>query len=365
METNYDKIYNKKTNNTRMKKYARLHLPDDMKKVCPKGKAICDCENTDLKLKKLKSVKSDIRKFEKYTPPQPRNKDLPPCYNIILSSSPKGGGKTYNCVELLTAYEESGFVSSEGNDVRMRIIWISGGTSKSKQNNILNTLKTLHEKDRIDVEDNIDDTLNEIYDGLLAERDTIEEYNEYRRVYKKFMKNNIAKMTDEELQLLEWKSFINPAEDPDAPRDYDGNILYHYRMVFMVLDDMIGGEGFSSKRGNFFNKLSVKSRHESDKLVGINLFYITQNLKSIPAIIRRQTDIFVLLKSANREYIIENIATEIGSHFSKEEIMEYYDKIMKIDYGSLILSIHKQEKEENRVRMGWNNIVERDKKYIS
>ncbi len=147
-------------------------------KVCPKGKAVCDCENTGLKLKKLPNVKSKIRPFKKYTPPQPRNKDLPPCYNIILSSSPKGGGKSFNCVELLTSYEESGFVSSEGNDVRMRIIWVSGGTSRSKQNNILNTLKCLHDKDRIDVEDDIDDTLNEIYDGLLAERDTIEEYNE-------------------------------------------------------------------------------------------------------------------------------------------------------------------------------------------
>jgi len=340
-------------------------MTENTGKVCPKGKAICDCENTGLKLKKLKSVKSEIRPYEKYTPPQPRNKDLPPCYNIILSSSPKGGGKSWNCVELLTSYENSGFVSSEGNDVRMRIIWVSGGTSRSKQNNILNTLKTLHDKDRIDVEDNIDEKLNEIYDSLLAERDTIEEYNEYRRVYKKFMKNNIAKMTDEELQLLEWKSYIDPAEDPDSPKDADGNILYHYRMVFLVLDDMIGGQAFSNnKRSNFFNKLSVKSRHESDKLVGINLFYITQNLKSIPAIIRRQTDIFVLLKSANREYIIDNIATEIGSHFSKEEIMEYYDKIMKIPYGSLILSIHKQEKDENRVRSGWNQVIVRDPKYL-
>ena len=358
--------------NKRKTSYIRYHLPDTMKglpaantKVCPKGKAICDCDKVSLKLKKLPNVKSAVRPYKKYTPPQPRNKDLPPCYNIILSSSPKGGGKSYNCVELLTSYEESGFVSSEGNDVRMRIIWVSGGTSRSKQNNILNTLKCLHDKDRIDVEDDIDDKLNEIYDSLLAERDTIEEYNEYRRVYKKFIKSNIAKMTDEELQLLEWKSYIDPAEDPDAPRDFDGNILYHYRMVFLVLDDMIGGDAFSnSKRSNFFNKLSVKSRHESDKLVGINLFYITQNLKSIPAIIRRQTDIFVLLKSANREYIIDNIATEIGSHFSKEEVAEYYDQIMKIPYGSLILSIHKQEKDENRVRMGWNNIVERDKKYI-
>lgn len=321
-------------------------------------------ETNGLKLKKLKTVKADIGKYEKYVPPQPRNKDLPPCYNIILSASPKGGGKSFNCVQLLTAYERSGFISSEGNDVRMRIIWISGGTSRSKQNNILNTLKTLHNKDRVDIEDNVDDRLNEIYDSLLAERDTIEEYNEYRRVYKKFLKGNIAKLTDDELALLQWKSYIDPAEDPEAPRDYDGNILYHYRMVFLVLDDMIAGEAFGNKKSNFFNRLSVKSRHESDKLVGINLFYITQNLKSIPAIIRRQTDIFVLLKSANREYIIENIASEIGSHFSKEEVEKYYDEVMKIPYGSLILSIHKQEDDKNRVRMGWDKIIERDKKYL-
>lgn len=322
--------------------------------------------NNKLRLKKLKSVNSDVRKFSKYEPPRPRNPDLPPTYNIILSASPKGGGKTHNCIQLLTSYENSGFVSQEGYDVRMRTIWVAGGTARSKQNNILNTLKSLHEDDRIDVEEDIDDKLNEIYDGLLAERDTIEEYNEYRRVYKKFMKNNIAKMTDEELQLLEWKSYVDPAEDPDAPKDADGNILYHPRMVFLVLDDMIGGTAFSnSTKSNFFNKLSVKSRHVSDKLVGINLFYITQNLKSIPAIIRRQTDIFVLLKSASREYIIENISNEVGSHFSKEEIMKYYDEVMKIEYGSLILSIHKQEESKNRVRVGWNQIIERDNKYIS
>ena len=37
---------------------------------------------------------------------------------------------------------------------------------------------------------------------------------------------------------------------------------------------------------------------------------------------------------------------------------------MKIPYGSLILSIHKKEKPENRIRMGWNQSVERDKKFI-
>ena len=38
---------------------------------------------------------------------------------------------------------------------------------------------------------------------------------------------------------------------------------------------------------------------------------------------------------------------------------------MKIEYASLILSIHKSEKDTHRVRIGWTNIVERDPKYTN
>ena len=315
--------------------------------------------------KTLKSINDKIRNYKKYTPPQPNNKDLPPTFNIILSSSPKGGGKTYNAIQLLTAYENSGFKTEDGTPVRMRTIWISGGTSNSKQNSILDTLKSLHPDDKVDIENDVDEKLQEVYNELLTERDNIIEYTEYRAIYKKFMKTkNIATLTDDELQYLEWKSYIDPREDPDAPKDADGNDLFYPRMVFLVCDDLIGSDAFSTKKNSFLNRLAVKSRHESDKLVGINLFFITQSFKHIPPVIRKQTDIFVLLKSASREYIIDNIAFEVGSHFTKEELGVYYDEIMKVDYGSLILSIHKQEKAENRVRMGWSKIVERDKKYL-
>jgi hypothetical protein len=319
-----------------------------------------------MKIKQLKKITEKLRPYQKYEPPQPRNNMLPPTYNIILSASPKGGGKSYNCIQLLTNYEESGFVSEKGEDVRMRIIWVAGGTSRSKQNNILNSLKTLHDGDRIDVENNVDVKLKEVYEDVKLERDEIEAYNVYREVYKKFMKSkNLNNLTLDELTLLEWKQFVDPKEDPDAPRDKDGNLLYHPRMVFLIIDDLIGSDAFSStKRGNFLNRLAVKSRHESEDLVGMNLFFITQSFKAVPAVIRRQCDIFVLLKSASRTQIIEAISEEVGSHFSKEELAKYYDEIMKVPYGSLILSIHKKEPDEQRVRMGWNNIIEREKKYL-
>jgi hypothetical protein len=320
-----------------------------------------------MKIKQLKNITDKIRKYQKYEPPQPRNKLLPPTYNIVLSASPKGGGKSYNCIQLLTNYEESGFVSEKGEDVRMRTIWISGGTSRSKQNSILDSLKTLHDDDRIDVEYDVDSKLKEIYEDVKMERDLIESYNIYRRTYEKFMKSkSLSNLTLEELTLLQYKDFVDPKDDPDAPRDKDDNILYHPRMVFLIVDDLIGSDAFSSvKRGNFLNRLAVKSRHESEELVGMNLFFITQSFKAIPALIRKQSDIFVLLKSASRSYIIDAISEEVGSHFGKDEITEYYDEVMKIPYGSLILSIHKKELPENRVRMGWNQVIERDEKYIN
>ena len=320
-----------------------------------------------MKIKQLKNITDKIRKYQKYEPPQPKNKLLPPTYNIVLSASPKGGGKSYNCIQLLTNYEESGFVSEKGEDVRMRTIWISGGTSRSKQNSILDSLKTLHDDDRIDVEYDVDSKLKEIYEDVKMERDLIESYNIYRRTYKKFINSkSLSNLTLEELTLLQYKDFVDPKDDPDAPRDKDDNILYHPRMVFLIVDDLIGSDAFSSvKRGNFLNRLAVKSRHESEELVGMNLFFITQSFKAIPALIRKQSDIFVLLKSASRSYIIDAISEEVGSHFGKDEITEYYDEVMKIPYGSLILSIHKKELPENRVRMGWNQVIERDEKYIN
>ena len=319
-----------------------------------------------MRIKTIKNITNKLRKHTKYEPPQPKNKDLPPTFNILLSCSPKGGGKTYNVVQLLTNYENSGFISQEGNDVRMRTIWVSGGTANSKQNSILDTLTSLDKEDRIDMEDDVDEQMRILYEDLKQERDDIEAYNIYRRVYDKYMKSRtLTNLTLEELTLLKFKDFIDPNKDPECPRDLDGNILYHPRMVFLVLDDMIGSDGYGNNRKNFLNRLAIKSRHESDELVGLNLIFIAQSFKAIPAVIRKQTDIFVLLKSASRSYIIDAIAEETGSHFHRDEIGEYYDEIMKIPYGSLILSIHKKEQDTHRVRLGWNNIIERNPKYLT
>jgi hypothetical protein len=321
-----------------------------------------------VKQTKLKSITDKIRKYKKYTPPQSNNKDLPPLYNIILSASTKGSGKTYNCIQLLTNYEYAGFKATNGDPCKMRTIWVAGGTARSKQNSILDTLTSLRDEDRIDIDNDIDTKLQIIYDDILAEKLAIEEYNQYAGIYAKFMnKKEFRNLTDDELLILMEYDYIDPNHDPDRPRDEEGNILYQPRVVFLILDDLISTDAFSVKRNNFINKLCVKSRHDSDELCPINLFIISQNLKSIPSLIRRQSDVFVLLKNSNKEAIIEAISAEIGSHFTKDQVLRAYEYTSSIPYGSLILDIHKATPDNLRMKLGWDNILtldEVDKKMI-
>ena len=320
-----------------------------------------------MKIKQLKNITKKINFGKPYHTPTPNDDDLPRIYNIMLVCGSKGSGKGVIVNHYLQLAEKSGYKMPNGEKVEQRIIWCSGGTSKSKQNQILDELKYLHEDDRIDLDlDFPDKQLKEIYDTITDERDLIESYNIYREVYNKFIKSkSLSNLSVEELSLLQWKDFVDPKDDDDAPKTADGVLLNNPRVVHFVLDDLIGSDVFSNvKKGNWCNNISIKSRHDSEKLCPINLIYLTQDFKKIPSVVRKQTDYFILLKNANRVAIIDAISTEVGSIFSKEELEEVYDNIMHIPYASLIISIHKNEKPENRLRLGWGQTIVRDPKYV-
>jgi hypothetical protein len=319
-----------------------------------------------MKIKQLKNITDKINFGKPYDTPVANNDNLPKIYNIMLVCGSKGSGKGVIVNHYLQLAQESGYKMPNGDRVEQRIIWCSGGTSNSKQNQILDELKYLDKDDRIDLDlTNPDKQLKEIYNSLLEERDLIESYNIYRKVYAKFIKaKSLGSLSVDELMLLEFKDFINPAEDPDAPRSADGKLLYHPRVVHFVLDDLIGSDVFSRRKGNWCNNISIKSRHDSDKLCPINLIYLTQSFKAVESVIRKQVDYFILTKNANRVAIIDAISMEVGSIFSKQELEEVYDGIMHIPYASLIISIHKNEKPENRLRLGWSQTIERDPKYV-
>ena len=74
------------------------------------------------------------------------------------------------------------------------------------------------------------------------------------------------------------------------------------------------------------------------------MIFISQNLRSIGPVIRKQTDLWVLFKNPNKTKLVEQIYEEVsGSGVSIEQFLEYFDYICKQDYGSLIISCHKDD----------------------
>lgn len=312
-------------------------------------------------------VNMKIRSFKKYSPPQPNNPFLPPLWFSMLSSSAKNSGKTYNVIQLLTAYENSGF-TQDGEKCEMRTIWYSGSTAKSKNNAIIRTLKSLDPSDIHDIDSGSIDVLKEVYDECLQEKQEIEKYMEYEATYKKWRQLGEDKLDALELLILDEKDFVHYNKLEDKP------LYKRPRVVFMVWDDVLGNPMiFSYRKDNWINKTIIKHRHDAEDLTPMNMILISQNFKSVSTIVRKNCDLFVMLKNANKKKLLENIADEVGGVVGMKDLERLYDHAMKVEFGALIVSIHPAEKI--RFRLGWDteltldslpcDCVSRGKKYGS
>ena len=283
--------------------------------------------------KKIK-VNTKIRPYVKYNPPEPNNQFLPKLWFSLLSSSAKNTGKTYNIIQLLTAYENSGF-TQDGEKCEMRTIWYSGSTATSKNNAIIRTLKSLADEDIHDISKDNVGKLQEVYDECLLEKQQIEKYMEYETIYKKWQKLGENKLDTLELLILDEKDFVHYNRLPDKP------LYKRPRVIFMVFDDLLNNPlVFGYKRANFINQTIILHRHDSADRVPINMLLISQSFKSVPTLVRKQIDYFVMLRNANKKKLLENITEEVGGIISLDNLIKLYDHAMKEDYGALIVGIH-------------------------
>jgi hypothetical protein len=295
--------------------------------------------------KKMK-IDMRIRPYIKYNPPEPNNPFLPKLWFSLLSASAKNTGKTYNIIQLLTAYENSGF-TQEGEKCEMRTIWFSGSTATSKNNAIIRTLKSLAHEDIHDITSKSIGKLQEVYDECLREKQEVERYMEYEMTYKKWRKEGEDKLDSLELLILDERDFVAPKDLFNKP-DYK-----RPRVVFMVFDDLLNNPlVFSYKRDNFINNTIIRHRHDAVDLVPINILLISQNFKAVSTIVRRNCDIFVLLRNANKKRLLENIEMEVGGLVGMKDLEKLYDHAMKEEYGALIVSIHPADKVP--FRLSWN-----------
>ena len=298
-------------------------------------------------VEKVIKVNAKIRPHKAYNPPEPNNKMLPPLWFSLLSSSVKNSGKTYNIIELITAYENSG-ITHEGEKAEIRTIWMSGSTATSENNSIIRTLKSLAPEDIHDIDRNSVNKFKEVYEEALEEKKKIEDYMEYEATYKKWRKVGEDKLDALELLILDERDFVAPRNLEDKPP------YKRPRVIFWVMDDLLSNPlVFGYRKDNWVNNIIIKHRHSARELIPINLILISQNFKSVSTIVRKNIDIFVLLKNANKQKLIENISNEVGGVIGAKDVEKLYDYATSFPYGSLIINLH--PKEKIRFRRGWEH----------
>ena len=281
-------------------------------------------------------------KVNKIPPPQSIYKNLPPLYFTLMAIGQKGSGKSYSVVKLLKLFEQYPIHDTEGNKLDIRIILFCP-TGQSQANVVFKTLKNL---DDDDIHLNYsDDILKEVLDDIENEKKEIEAYADYVRAYKRFLKLKVSQLTDKDLLALS-RYNLEPIENIPTPK------YKNPRVVFMIFDDLVGTDAFSSKRTAGLNHLTIKHRH-----LQTNLIFTSQYSKGIPPIIRRNIDIYILFKFANTKSVLDGIYPEVSGLLTEDQFKELYEFATHDKHDSFIVINHNMVSAGTSFRRNWDKAI--------
>jgi GTPase SAR1 family protein len=254
--------------------------------------------------------------------PQCNDDGAPRNYFVALFVGARGSGKTYLLTKLLKTFEEKK-CHKDGIEVPQRIILVSP-TAHSDSNIIFKSLKNL-DWDVDVITEYSDIVLKDKMEEVKAELLQSKEYKEYKRVWAKFKKESVKKLTDDECELLMKYNF----EDIETitPPKYPDGFLVHW-----IVDDMIGSNIFKNGRSAFTN-LVIRNRH----IIPGNIIIATQSIMQIPKTIRLNANLIVMFKFANKKSVMEDIHPVVSAYVTEEELTELYEYATAEPHDALVI----------------------------
>ena len=270
----------------------------------------------------IKGWDNNVVSHSKVIYPQCNDDGAPRNYFVALFVGARGSGKTYLLTKLLKTFEEKKCYK-DGSEVPQRIILVSP-TAHSDSNMIFKSLKNL-DWDVDVITEYSDDVLKDKMEEVKADLLQSKEYKEYKRVWAKFKKESVKKLTDEECELL-MKYDFEDFEDIPKPKYPDG-FLVHW-----IVDDMIGSNIFKNGRSAFTN-LVIRNRH----IIPGNIIIATQSIMQIPKTIRLNSNLIVMFKFANKKMVLDDIYPVVSAYVTEEKLMELYEYATKEPHDALVI----------------------------
>ena len=270
----------------------------------------------------IKGWDNNVVSHSKVIYPQCNDDGAPRNYFVALFVGARGSGKTYLLTKLLKTFEEKKCYK-DGSEVPQRIILVSP-TAHSDSNMIFKSLKNL-DWDVDVITEYSDDVLKDKMEEVKADLLQSKEYKEYKRVWEKFKKESVKKLTDEECELL-MKYDFEDFEDIPPPK-YPSGFLVHW-----IVDDMIGSNIFKNGRSAFTN-LVIRNRH----IIPGNIIIATQSIMQIPKTIRLNSNLIVMFKFANKKMVLDDIYPVVSAYVTEEKLMELYEYATKEPHDALVI----------------------------
>lgn len=296
---------------------------------------------------KIDGMNNKPKPYRKAKFPESDNIFLPKIFFSMLSVAQKNSGKTFNICKLFHHLEKWPLKDPEdGGIVPVRVVWFSP-TVTSPNNSILETVKQLDLENDI-VDDFDDNKLQDRIDEVEDIRQEVFEYYEYVKTYNKWNKVGEDKLNFEELSILDKYGF-------EEPKYVFGKLKYKkVPCTIFVFDDLAGTKAFKNGR-SVLNKFLIAHRHTSG---GINVIFTTQNMRSIPPIIRRNIDIYVLFKNMNKKHVVETLYEEVSGLLKLEEFEALYEHCINQEFGCLVVDNHPRCEKTARFKCGWDRVLE-------
>lgn len=230
-----------------------------------------------------------------------------------------GAGKTNTYVNLIAAYQKHNSI----ND-----LYIMSPTYDS--NASLQTLQVDPSKVYKEAKGSIA-ALLDIKKKILQSVELYEIEKEYKRIYKKFMKEGTNQLTFQEISLLSSQNYREPV-----------NIPWPQPCIF--IDDMTHTELMVNTINNELSHLALHHRHLEG--VGVTIMMAFQTFKSgMPKVIRTNLGCALLYPTCNMKEI-EEIYGELANHVSYKTFKQLLFEATKEPHGFLF--INKNEKDPSK-----------------
>ena len=282
----------------------------------------------DIYKKKLKNSQLDYPKSK-----TDKENDLPNLFFNALWCGARQSGKTYSCSRMIRAFQDSKMITKDGEEHKVRVIWISPTTSANQS-----ALENLDIEPEDIYEEYSDEILEKIMKNIDDINDEVKKYKLYVETYKLIDKTSENKIP----ALLKRRPEIN-----DILKEYDYknpdeiDIKYKTRPItFICLDDLMGSDAFNRKAQSKLLYYAIRNRHR-----WLSFFFLLQSMKACPKSIRMNCNLFFLSKCASKKYILNDLYEEVSNYLTEQEFSDMYDLCCQEKYGALVMDFTKDEKK--------------------